>query len=341
MGLMRSKFRIFCYLLLYALVTLYTLTFSTTVAWFIFYAFTLLLLVSFISIRHTFLIHHINWYKSDENHVDLSLTLTSKRKLPLSLSSVQLSLVKKNESTTLYTSSFFSRSIPVNFESLLLPRGLHEQLSVEMEAVSLFGIWKRRLTFDIPVDISVYPKVLTKSARAKLMKTINPNLTNSIYSSLHEFYVKEIRGYENRDAFSAIDWKTSMRRGQWMVKDYEHEEEAPVNIYFYGASPSEFEFLLSVTYSLTIELNQMIKSKLFLIGQFEDGPALKHGEHYLLTIQPSTNEQEMAQILRQSLSADRKHILIKASDCKLPTGLTPSKTDMTLDEHDLRFLKGG
>lgn len=338
---MRSKFRIVWYFLLYGLVILYMLTFPTTVAWFLFYAFTLLLLLSFISTRHTFVIQNVNWYKTDEKRINLSLVLTSKRKLPFFLSSVTLTLLKDNESSTQYSTSFFSRKIPVSFDPLLLPRGLHEKLTVELEAVSLFGIWKRPLTFDIPVDVAVYPEVLTKSNRAKLMKTINPNLTNALHSSLHEFYVKEIRGYQNRDAFSAIDWKTSMRRGQWMVKDYELEQDAPVDLYFYGGSQTEFEFLLSVTYSLYLELNHVINSQLYLIGQFEEGPALRQTEHSLLTILPSKDDRAMAQIIRQSLSTDRKHILIKASDCKLPTGFSSSSADMIFDEHDLHFLKGG
>ncbi|MCC5894457.1 MAG: DUF58 domain-containing protein [Alkalibacterium sp.] len=341
MELNRSRFRLVWYFLFYGLVILYTVTFSTTVAWFLFYAFTLLLLLSFLSTRHTFVIQHINWYKTDENRINLSLTLTSKRKLPFFLSSIRLSLLKDNESSTQYKSSFFSRKVPVTFDSLLLPRGLHEQLTLEFEAVSLFGIWRRRLSYQIPVNVAVYPSVLTKSNRAKLMKTITPNLMNAMHSSLHEFYVKEIRNYQNRDAFSAIDWKTSLRRGQWMVKDYDLEEEAPIDLYFYGGSSTDFEFLLSVTYSLYIELNELITAQLYLVGEFEEGPALRQAEHNLLTIQPSTNDRAMAQIIRQSLSTDRKHILIKASDCKLPTGLTPAKTDSVFDEHDLHFLKGG
>lgn len=341
MELMWSRFRVIWYLLLYGLVILYTVTFPTTVAWFLFYSFSLLLLLSFVSTRHTFIIQNVNWYKTDENRITLSLTLTSKRKLPFFLSSANLTLLKGNESDTQYQSSFFSRKVPVTFNQLLLPRGQHDHLTVDFEAVSLFGVWRRHLSFEIPVDVAVYPAVLTKSNRARLMRTINPELTNAIHSSLHEFYVKEIRGYQNRDAFSAIDWKSSMRRGQWMVKDYELEEDAPVDLYFYGGSPTDFEFLLSVTYSLYIELNKMITSQLYLIGQFEDGPSLRETEHSLLTIYPSTDDRAMAQIIRQSLSTDRKHILIKASDCKLPSGFSPSKADMILDEHDLHFLKGG
>lgn len=341
MGLNASRLRLLLYFILYFLVILYTVTFSTTVSWFLFYAFTLLLALSFLSSRQSLVIQGVNWYKTDTNHIKLSLNVTSRRKVPLTLSSMKLTLIKDEDSNTQFSSCFLSRKVSVTFDAVFLLRGFHDHISVEIETVSLFGLWKRRSTYDVPIQAEIYPFILTKSSRGKLMREVSPSLNNALHSPLHEFYVKEIRSYQHRDAFSLIDWKTSLRRGKWMVKDYEYEEEAPVDLYFYGGSQTDFEFLLSIAYSLYLELNQTIKSDLYLIGAFDKEPAVRHTESDFLLIQPTSDNIALSDIYRHSITLDRKRIIIKPSDCALPTHQTAGTTDMILDEHDLHFLKGG
>jgi uncharacterized protein (DUF58 family) len=341
MGLNATRIRLVFYFILYILVILYAVTFTTTVAWFLLYAFTLLFGLAFLSSRQMLVITDVNWYKSDTNHIKLSLTGRSKGKLPFLLSSMRLTLNKGQHSDTQVSSCFFSRKITVSFDSIYLPRGSHDHLTVEVDSLSVFGLWKRRLVYQVPIQAEIYPYLLTKSNRGKLMRRINPSLTSAPHSSLHEFYVKEIRSYQHRDAFSLIDWKTSLRRGQWMVKDYEHEEEAPVDLVFYGGSETDFEFLLSVAYSLYDELNQGYSSNLYLIGEFDHVPDVRKTEPDFLFVQPATDQNALAELYRQSVSSDSKRIIIKPSDSPLPSYQTADNSDLILDEHDLHFLKGG
>ena len=62
-----SRRRVILYLLLYALVILYTLTFPTTVAWFLFYAFTLLLVLAYLSSRSKAGVSRLNATVSQTN----------------------------------------------------------------------------------------------------------------------------------------------------------------------------------------------------------------------------------------------------------------------------------
>lgn len=340
MGLTRAVLRIFGYAFLYLLIVLYTLTFSTTVAWFILYAFTLLLLVAFISSRHTPVITSIDWKKINTNQIIVSFTVQSQRGLPLLLSSMKLMLSKDTQMSVLHCSSFLSRKVKVFFEPIQLSRGYHDSLTLNIYSTGLFGLFYRRLTYNIPIAVSVYPPFLQKSKRAELMKKLSQSLSSVPYSALHEFYVKEIRSYQDRDAISAIDWKTSLRRGQWLVKDYDTLEESPFDLFFYGSGTADFEFLLSVTFSLYKELNRTFKVNLHLIGIFSNSPDIKFTSKHFLTIQSALNNPtNTSHLLRRELTVGRNHLIISPSDALLPSGLVDDPALTILNEHDLYFLK--
>ncbi|MCC5890951.1 MAG: DUF58 domain-containing protein [Alkalibacterium sp.] len=341
MGLTRSVLRIIWYVFLYALVIWYTLTFSTTVAWFLFYSFTLLLLIAYLSSRHTPVISSIDWDKINNNEIVVSLTVQSKRGFPLLLSSIDLTLFKDNQQHRLHRSSFLARKVKATFEPIELSRGYHDHLTLTLDSSGLFGIFPRRLNYNIPIAVSIYPAVIQKSKRSELMRKLTQTLTPVLYSPLHEFYVKEIRSYQDRDAISSIDWKSSLRRGQWLVKDYDTLEESPFDLFFYGAVPTEFEFLLSVTYTLYKELTQSFKVNLHLVGDFDHNADIKYTQKHFLTIQPASNKEEASHILRRSLTVGRNHLIIMASDATTPSNLTEDPSVTVLDEHALHFLKGG
>lgn len=335
------KLRLILYFFLYFLILLYTLTFSTTVSWFILYSFTLLLLLAFISSRQSLVIYRVNWHKTESGEVGVSCKVRGKHRLPLALSSMTLTLNKEGYADKQYSTCFLSRRTSVTFQPVRLPRGLHEHLRLDVEAISVFGLWKRQLTYALPVHIEVYPALMTKTTRGKLMRNITPRLSAAMHSPIHEFYVKEIRRYQQRDALSLIDWKTSLRRGHWMVKDYEYEEEAPIDIFLYGADSDEFEFLLCITYNLMMELSQSLNPQLHLLGMFGTQPGVRQAVSDFLTIQPAADPVSLADLYRHSLVTDRKRIIIKPSHCSLPSQITPDQPDLILTEHDLHFLKGG
>ncbi|EXJ23818.1 hypothetical protein ADIAL_0610 [Alkalibacterium sp. AK22] len=336
-----TKLRLILYFFLYVLILLYTLAFATTVSWFILYSFTLMLLLAFLSSRQRLVIYGVNWYKTESGKVGVSCKVRGRHRLPLVLSSMSLKLNTEGHSNTQYSTCFLSRLVPVYFQPVKLTRGLHEHLRLDIEAVSIFGLWKRRLTYALPVHIEIYPAVMTKTNRGKLMRNITPRLSVALHSPIHEFYVKEIRRYQQRDAMSLIDWKTSLRRGHWMVKDYEHEEEAPIDIYFYGTASDEFEFLLSIAYNLVMELNPSLTPNLYLLGMFGNRPGIRQSISDFLSIQPVDNPASLSDLYRHSLVTDRKRIIIKASRCTLPSQQTANQPDLILTEHDLHFLKGG
>lgn len=327
------------YLLFYFLIIWYTLTFPTTVAWFLFYAFTLFLVVSYSLSSHTLVVRDINWEKYEANELTFKVKLSSKWKLPLFLSSLKVTVTKDDSRQSHHQTAYFRRFITVSFQPLFLSRGRHDSVSLYIEGVSLFGLWSKWSTHTIPVEIDIYPIVLQKSSRASLMKEVSPMLSQAQHSTLHDFYVKELRSFQNRDSLSDIDWKTSMRRGQWMVKEYEREEEAPIDLYFYGYSSEAFEELLSLTYNLYLELQTFIKGNIYLIGSFENSIDTRQSQQAFLNIEPSDDHSALDHQLNESLISGRKHIIVKPDACPLPIHNRTDQSFLILNEQTLRHFK--
>lgn len=328
------------YLVLYFLIILYTLTFPTTVAWFLFYAFTLLLTFSYLTSSHHYVLSAVQWEIDDKNHIHVALTLKSKWKLPFFFSALKVSLYKDTPLATLNRPALFSREIELAFDPFMLPRGLHKSLMLEIEGLSLFGLWTNRVKQEVPVEIAVYPTVLPFSKRSQLIKELSSLLIQTQYSSVHDFYVKEVRTFQNRDALSDIDWKTSVKRGQWMVKEYEKEKEAPVDLFFYGYDTEDFEYLLRVAYTLYKAFYPADIGSVYLLGLFISSTKGKNAKDDFLTIQPSSNEDELARAFTAAVVPGRKQLVIKPRVVVLPSAQLMDQSVFIVDEHRLGNPRG-
>lgn len=334
-------FRLIWILLLYSLVILYTLIFPTTASWFIFYAFTLWLLLSFLSTRQSYHLTRTEKLKKDDNSYSFILTIENKRRQPFFLSSMAVTLVFNDIQRASSTAVFFSRQIESQFHSLSLPRGHHESLTLDVIGTGLFGVWKKHAKILVPINIDVYPPVMKQSERNRLMHHLAPYLTETAHSLHHDYYMTDIRTFQNRDALAGIDWKTSLKRGQWMVKEYESEEDSPIDLYFLGFDTDSFEELLILCYSLLKELKESQDVNLFLLGRFEGAPAVMQDESAFLTVMPEQNETALINLWRSAAHTPSKKIVVKSKAIAVSTSPHSSNTDVYLDEDIVPLVKGG
>lgn len=333
--------RHFWFIFLYLLVVIYTLIFPTTASWFVFYALTLWLLLSFLSTRQSYHLTQTEKNKTDDNTYSFVFTIQNKRRYPFFLSSIKLHL-SINELSQMYeTSVFFSKEIVSPFYSVTLHRGHHERLSLVIEGVGLFGLWVKHAHLDVPINIDVYPNILKKSERDRLSQFISPYFTQSSRSLDHDYYMNEIRSFQNRDALARIDWKTSLKRRQWMVKEYETEEDPPIDIVFIGFNTAAFEELLSLAYTLTQELKDTQHVTLYLIGLFDNTVALQQSEKSFLTIRPAQNPHDLIALSQSALSHPSKKIIVKSRDIPFSLPLDSRQNLQLIDEDTLLHVKGG
>ncbi|WP_423188300.1 DUF58 domain-containing protein [Alkalibacterium sp. f15] len=333
--------RLILFLLFYLAIVVYTLIFPTTTSWFIFYALTLWIIISFLSTRQSYHLTHTERIKKDDNHFSFAFTIQNKRRYPFFLTAVKINLLLNNTQQTFYTSTLFSRQIDSEFQAVVLPRGHHDTLTLEITAIGLFGVWKKHTQLTVPINIDVFPIILKKSERDKLMHTLTAHFTQTSRSFNHDYYMNEIRTFQNRDALAGIDWKASLKRGQWMVKEYEAEEEMPVDFYFLGFNTASFEDLLSLGYSLLQDLKATRKVNVFLIGRFDNKTTVKTTEDSFLTIEPIKSHHELAEASRSIFNNQSSKIIIKSREVQIPLPLNSHLDHRFIDEGTLLQVKGG
>ncbi|MFO8068893.1 MAG: DUF58 domain-containing protein [Alkalibacterium sp.] len=333
--------RLVWFFLFYLTVVIYTLIFPTTASWFLFYALTLWIISSFLSTRQSYHLTHTERIRRDDNSFSFAFTLQNKRRHPFFLSAVKITLLINDHHQTFYTSTLFSRQIDSEFQAVVLPRGHHDTLRLEITGIGLFGVWKKHSELTVPINVDVFPHVLKKSERDQLMHTMTPHLTQTSHSFNHDYYMNEIRSYQNRDSLAGIDWKASLKRGQWMVKEYQAEEEAPVDLYFLGFDTESFEDLLSVGYSLLQDLKATRKVNLFLLGRFDHEVTVKQTEDSFLTIEPVENPQELIELSRSVFHKPSSKIIIKSREITASLPLNSPMNHHFIDEGTLLQVKGG
>lgn len=336
-----QRLRLFWSIILYLLVIIYTLIFPTTASWFIFYAFTLWMLSAFLSTRQTYHLTSTKKSKNDDHSLSLTFIIQNKRRHPFFLSYVKIYLSFNGIKETYESSLFFPRQIEGTFQSIVLPRGHHDTLTLDIEGTGLYGIWTKHSRLVVPINVDIFPNVLKKTERHRLMHTLSPYFTETSRSLNHDYYMNEIRSYQTRDALSGIDWKTSLKRGQWMVKEYETEEDAPVDLYFIGFDTPSFEDLLSLCYTLLQELKATQMVNLFLIGHFEEDLSVQYSEDSFLTIKPGSNKQRLIVISQSSFTAHSKKIIVKSKDIPMPVPLDSQLSYRFIDEDTFLQVKGG
>lgn len=336
-----KRLRLFWFLLFYFLVVLYTLIFPTTASWFVFYSLTLWLALSFLSTRQSYHLTQTEKIKMDDTTYSFTFIIQNKRRYPFFLSSIKIHLIINEMNQTYDTSLFFSREIESHFHSIVLHRGHHDRLTLDIEGIGLFGIWVKHAHLDVPINIDVYPHTLKKSERNRLIHLLTPYFTQASRSLNHDYYMNEIRSFQNRDTLAGIDWKTSLKRGQWMVKEYETEEDSPVDLYFLGFDTPSFEELLAVAYTLVQDLKDSQKVNLFLLGLFDGSLTLQQSEKSFLTIEPVKDKQALIALSQSALATSTKKIVIKSRDLNVSLPQHSQLAHRIIDEDTLLQVKGG
>lgn len=328
------------FIILYLLVGLYTLTFPGTVTWFILYAFTLVLFIAFLSARLQVQFKKIHWKVNAVSDVDILFSLTHRYPFLFLFSSLKLTISDSDISRTIHPAAFFKHSIQVRFDSIPLTRGRYDHIILEIEGYGLFGIFKHHSEHKLPVEILIYPKVLTNSTLTNLMDEQSIQSIKSNPVSQHEFQVKEIRQYQTRDSLSSIDWKSSLKRDQWMIKEYDVEELKPFVLCFIGSSSLHFEQLLSLTYTLYQKLSTSYTVTLYLLGQFEESTVIRQTHQDFLMIQPSHDQLQLQQLINEIEVTSESMLVIKSKEMPLPARFDHIGSISILTEGHLHSMKG-
>jgi uncharacterized protein (DUF58 family) len=141
------------------------------------------------------------------------------------------------ESATLMQRVFFAR-VPagerarIRWEGASPGRGKYEFRELDLGTRSPFGLVEHRAVIDIPDEMLVYPRIGQLTRRWYLLQR---QATENRRGQRHDRSAQQVeyhglRGYRSGDSPRWIHWRTSARRGELMVKEFEQQSEQDLAI---------------------------------------------------------------------------------------------------------------
>jgi uncharacterized protein (DUF58 family) len=178
-------------------------------------------------------------FSGDPLVIDYSLENGRRRMAALALF-VEDSLVSVDRSVTgavLSPSVFFARvaardRVRIRWQGDSPKRGKYRFRDLDLATRAPFGIVERRVTIPLPDQLYVYPKIGQLTRRwFQLQRQTSENRLGQRHdrSSQQEEY-HGLRDYRAGDSSRWIHWRTSARRGELMVKEFEQQNEQDLAI---------------------------------------------------------------------------------------------------------------
>lgn len=328
-------------LLLYLMLFLYTITFSTPVSWLIFYFFTAVLLVSFFSTIVLWRKAAFDLVESREHNTYGVLQLQTVGFLPILLPQMTFSIKVLGENTSTTLPTLFRHQLTASFENVNLLRGHHKSVLVESSGKDLFHLFTHFKQKPLLTDIRVYPQRVPFDVLYPTLKQINATLALESLIGQHAVAFRQLREHQQQDALKDIDWKSSFKKRELMVKEYDKEMDTALNMYFLGLQSAQFEELLSFAYSLYLELSHLQKVQLFLIGEFDQAVLTRHDVEAVLTIQPATQIRAVTNLFEKYSTAHGKNIVVAPTEIVHAIKASATRSAYVISEEELAKLHIG
>lgn len=298
----------------YIVILLYTFVFPTPISWLVFYFFTLILIFLWVTTL-------IPWKDiqfellADNNHLLKGfLKMKTRFYLPILMSNLEVSIGNERQSFSTSISSLFKRRLVIPFEQLSFIRGKYNTLLIRASGKDHLGAFTHRSKQLIPVDFTIYPKPLPFDNLYPLLHQLNAHLNLSLLSGHQSAQFRQLREHQSKDTLKDIDWKASFKKQNLMVKEYDKESDIAVTIIFLGYQTDQFEDLLSLAYSLYLELTHYQAVQLKLIGSYGQEVLMKQTKDAFLSIQPAADQKDIDSIWKKESTLPAKTILISSKN---------------------------
>ncbi|HMF38088.1 MAG TPA: DUF58 domain-containing protein, partial [Isosphaeraceae bacterium] len=121
----------------------------------------------------------------------------------------------------------------VRWQAVSPRRGKYSFRDLDLGTRAPFGLVERRVTIPLSEEIVIYPKILGQLTRRwfQLQRQASENRMGKRHdrsSQLEEYH--GLRDYRSGDSPRSIHWRTSARRGELMVKEFEQQNEQDLAI---------------------------------------------------------------------------------------------------------------
>lgn len=160
--------------------------------------------------------------------VEIKADVVNRGRGPRFLITVEDDLARGGGGTVAWLPGGASRS--VSYETVL-PRGVYVTAGLTAGTGAPFGVWRKKITENAGAGLIVYPKYEEISTFPLLEAMSSP------YETVHErrsagsgFDYLGTREYRRGDSMRVVHWRSSARRGELVVKEFEEEISTPVTI---------------------------------------------------------------------------------------------------------------
>lgn len=118
----------------------------------------------------------------------------------------------------------------IRYELKPLTRGAYHFGKINVFAATRLGLAERRIRFDQPAEVSVYPSIIQmKRYELRAMRHIaHETGIKKMRRIGHSYEFEQIKNYVQGDDYRSINWKASSRRATLMVNQYEDERSQQV-----------------------------------------------------------------------------------------------------------------
>lgn len=118
----------------------------------------------------------------------------------------------------------------IRYELRPLTRGVYAFGKINVFAATRLGLVERRVVFEQPQDVSVYPSIIQmKRYELRAMKHIaHETGIKKMRRIGHSYEFEQIKNYVQGDDYRSINWKAVGRRAALMVNQYEDERSQQV-----------------------------------------------------------------------------------------------------------------
>jgi uncharacterized protein (DUF58 family) len=118
----------------------------------------------------------------------------------------------------------------VSYETAL-PRGIYHKAGLTLSSGAPFGVWYRKRTTEAGAGLTVYP-IFEEIPTFPILEALSsPSETVHERRSAGTGYdYLGIRDYRPGDSLRAVHWRSSARRGELVVKEFEEEIATPVSL---------------------------------------------------------------------------------------------------------------
>lgn len=238
-------------LMIYLFVFLYAIIFTNDTGWVLLIFFSLLFLFDCLS-----LISPLRMLKV-KNPERLHLTVNEKAsirlviqraiKIPLYFETLRVTWPNIQQDQALI--NYFGQEKKLKLDFKPSQRGMIENQNLVLQTSDFFDLFVKKHSMNLPVEWLVLPEKhpFINEAIVVIEKIMNKKSYGET-----SYTLKNYREYHEGESMKQIDWKTSSRMENLMIREYERDDPGQWLFVFYGIESIHFEALLSLFYTLFI-----------------------------------------------------------------------------------------